>query len=442
MPETWTEGTRLTVTIDRLAYGGDGVAHPGGFTLFVPRTVPGDTAEVRVTDVRRRYGRAVTERILTPSPERVEPSCPYFVRCGGCHYQHIRTGFWREQKEAHVRDSLERLGPGSVPVLPIVSPAEDFGYRNRLTFHRSETGAQGYVAWDRHEIVDVDQCPIAQEPLNELWHEIRSRMREVDSATLPFIVLRRTTQGQRAAIFSVTGDPKATAEKILLPRCMGLPPDVSLFTTQIKPGARSPFGESFICLAGTEEIVETVNGIDFHLRPDLFFQVHPGITERIVKDAVAWAQTLPSCAVLDLFSGAGLFGLSLARTGRTVLGVEVHYPAVLAAQKSAEANGLADRAVFRGGKAETVLEKLIRKGERFEAAVVDPPRKGIPKEALEQLLRIGVRHLLYISCSPPTMARDLKCLVAGGFEIDQIQPYDMFPQTYHLETVARLRKTA
>ncbi|MFH1017701.1 MAG: 23S rRNA (uracil(1939)-C(5))-methyltransferase RlmD [Pseudomonadota bacterium] len=441
MPPAFAEGDLLTVTIERLAYGGDGVAHPDGFTLFVPRTAPGDRVEVRVTDVRRRYGRAVPQKILEPSPHRVEPPCKYYSRCGGCHYQHMRTEFWREQKEAHIRDAFERLGPGALPLLPIIKPEADFGYRNRLTLHRSGQGAQGYVAWNRHEIVDVEDCPIAQEPLNELWKDLRVRLSDVDSELVPFVVLRRTTRGQCAVVLSATGEPNAAAEKILLPRLKDLPSDISLFLTPIKTGARSPFGDSFIHLAGAKELVETVKGIDFYLRPDLFFQVHPEITERMVEEVLAWGETFAAQAVLDVFSGAGLFALHLARTGKSVLGVEVHYPAVLAAQKSADANGLATRALFRGGKAETILEKLVRKGERFEAAVVDPPRKGIPPKALENLLKIGIRSLLYISCSPPTMARDLKCLAASGFETVQVQPYDMFPQTYHVETIARLRRS-
>jgi 23S rRNA (uracil1939-C5)-methyltransferase len=441
MQPPFAEGDRLTVTIERLAYGGNGVAHPQGFTIFVPRTVPGDRAAIRITDVRRRYARAMPEKIEEPSPDRIEPACRYFEKCGGCHYQHIRTDFWREQKSVQIQDSFSRLGPGNLPLLPLRIPGNDFGYRNRLTFHRSETGAQGYVAWDAHEIVDVESCPVAPDPLNELWLDVRKRLAGVPASLVPFAVLRLTTGGHRALVLSVTGDPEKAVEETLRPRFTDLPENVSLFVTPVEPEARSPFGPSFICLHGSEEIVETVGGISFHLRPDLFFQVHPEVTEMIVSDAVAWASGLPVSPVLDLFSGAGLFSLHIARTGRKVLGVEVNYPAVLAAQKSALANGLESSADFRGGKAETVLERLYRKGARFESAVVDPPRKGIPEKTLDLFVPIGIRHLLYVSCSPPTMARDLKRLVSMGFEVESAQPYDMFPQTYHVETVARLRKT-
>src|SRR5262249_25410170 len=148
------------VTIDRLAYGGNGVAHPRGFTVFVPRTAPGDQVDVEIRDVRRRYARAVPVRIHTPSILRQNPRCLYFESCGGCHYQHLDSSQHAPLKHQHVRETLERLGPGNIDVAPLIEPAQKWNYRNRLTYHRAENGHQGYVAWKEHEVIDIKDCPI------------------------------------------------------------------------------------------------------------------------------------------------------------------------------------------------------------------------------------------------------------------------------------------
>ncbi|MFH1263923.1 MAG: 23S rRNA (uracil(1939)-C(5))-methyltransferase RlmD [Pseudomonadota bacterium] len=425
------EGQILEVEISALAYGGDGIARPDGFTLFIPRTVPGDRVRVEVQTVRKRYARAVPLEILERSSLRIEPNCRYFDECGGCHYQNLDPDYVAEQKVTQIRETLARIGKVEANVLPIVRPDTVWNYRNRLTYHRSPTGASGYVSWRDYRIVDVEECPIAQPELNTLWKEVRTATRDIPGNVLPFVVLRKFSTGHLGVIYSATGTlPSA---QLLEPRVAS---DDSICVTSIKVGARSAFGDTIEVLRGPERLTERFGGIDYVVRPDLFFQVHPEVTERVVERVGAWAEEIKPARVIDLYCGAGLFTLAFAKRGFPTVGVEVTRESILCAEESARVNGLEGTVRFRGGKAERITERLIREGERFDAAVVDPPRKGLPPELIDKLPRLGVTRLLYVSCSPPTLARDVAVLSTLGYRLVSVQPFDMFPQTYHVETIS------
>ena len=422
--------------MDRLAYGGDGVTHPGGFTVFVPRTAPGDLVRLQITDVRKRYGRGLALEVLRPSAHRIESKCPHFDRCGGCHYQHLPSNFAAEQKVDHIRDALERIGPGRLDVRPILSPKKLWNYRNRVTYHRSARGSQGYISFrNRREVLDIDSCPIAQDELNDLWRSVRHALEDFSADKLPYVTLRRATTGACAVILSTTVD---SSDSDLAKRLSTIPNIRSLYVTRIKAGSYSPFGDEMILVHGKEGITEEIGDVQYLVRPDLFFQIHSEITEQLVAHAIEWAGERAIDSILDVYCGAGLFTLALARKGVRTLGVEIAHHSIRSAQTSAQANDLSDRARFRAGRADTILLRLHREGERFPAAIVDPPRKGLHPNLIASFPSLGIRNLLYVSCSPATMARDLKVLLQSGFQVRWIQPFDMFPQTYHVEILTAL----
>ncbi len=430
-------GKAITVTIDRVAYGGDGVALPDGFTLFVPRTAPGDQVDVEITDVRRRYGRAVIRAIQSESKDRVVPRCKHFSECGGCHLQHLSPKAAAEQKGQFVRDALTRLASLEKPeVSPLITGDITWNYRNRVTYHRSESGAQGYVSWRRDQVIDVPQCPIANEQLNRLWGTVRSLAAEIPAFQLPYIVLRRTTTGQTSIIFSVTTPIDDTLKNISSQLEV-----TSAYSTLIRKDSYSPFGKEFVSLCGPDTLVEELGGIQYHVRPDLFFQINPEMTEKIVADVTRWARKQNVTRALDIFCGAGLFTLALARQNISTLGIDVQYPSIQQAERSAKENQLHELAKFRAGKADRIVQRLFAEGEQFDTAVVDPPRKGLLPGIIETIPKLGIKQLLYVSCSPATFARDVKALAPLGFKLISTQPYDMFPQTYHVELVGTFEKT-
>jgi 23S rRNA (uracil1939-C5)-methyltransferase len=441
MEPPFAVGDTLDVTIDRLAYGGDGVAHPDSFATFVPRTAPGDKVRIQVTDVRRRYARALPVELLQSSPHRIEPACPQYSQCGGCHYQHLEPSLVLKEKEAQIRETFLRLGSGDVPLLPLRAPGDPWHYRNRVTYHRDSSGRQGYMAWKDFTVLDIEDCPVAREPLNELWREVRENLKDVAADTVSFVVLRGTEGGQRAVILSLSlAEGESVKLEEIKEHTAPLAAHASVWVTRVKLQSRTPFGKEMVCLHPPNVLVEEWDGIRFHLRPDLFFQVNATVAREVAADLVKEARAAGPEKALDLYCGAGLFTLFLARAGIPTLGVEVHYPSVQAAQTSALENGLSGNARFRAGKADRILERLERDGERFPLAVADPPRKGLEPRVLEFLPRLGVKTLLYVSCSPPTMARDFKVLAQQGFRVKSVQPYDMFPHTYHVELLGVLSR--
>ena len=426
----------LKLKIEGLAYGGNGVAHPQGFAIFVPRTAPGDEVLVKVISMKRRFGRAIPLKIVTPSSYRIEPRCPHFDSCGGCHYQHLDPPFVAQQKVTLIKECFHRIGQSLVNVRPLISPTKQWNYRNRLTYHRSITGEAGYISWKDFKVIDVEECPISTEELNEVWKKIRVVLKQISPNILPFVVLRRTMQGQSAVILSVVEMDdlpqfKEQLKIILRP----LNSNVYFYLSLIPSGSRVALGKTIVSLLGPEFMKEQIAGIEYFIRPDLFFQVHPEVTDQIVHNVVAWAKGHKVIRAVDIYCGAGLFTLALAKQEIHVLGIDVQYPAIQCAQTSAKKNSLETFARFRTGKAERMIERIIREGERFDTALVDPPRKGLHPKLLESLPRLGVNRLLYISCSPPTLARDARELQKLGYSIQWVQPYDMFPQTYHVETI-------
>ncbi len=428
-------------TIDALSYGGEGIARPNGIAVFIPRTAPKDEVKFEITDVRKKYARGKLIELQTASPLRTEPKCPHFEKCGGCHYQHLPVETASKEKQTQLSETLRRLGPGETPVQPIKTSPDSWNYRNRLTYHRDENGNQGYISWTDYRVLDVEHCPLAKPELNDIWKKVRENLKEVSSSTLPYVVLRSTNTGEKAVILSIAleeGEEVRLEE--IREHTQPLSSIANIFVSFVKPGSKSALGKELHCLHGQSTFREKVGNVEFLLRPDLFFQVHPSITEELVGDVLSEARQSKGQTALDLYCGAGLFSLSLAKAGITTLGVEVQHEAVQSAQMSAKENGLGEKAEFRAGKADRIVEKLVRANQTFDIIVVDPPRKGLQPKVIEAIPKLGAHTILYVSCSPPTLARDLKILNGVGYHVEKVQPYDLFPQTYHLETLAVLRR--
>jgi len=339
-----------------------------------------------------------------------------------------------EAKVRQIQDSLERLGPGTSPVKPLIEPLLTWNYRNRVTYHRTTTGEQGYVSWKDHRVIDVVQCPIANDELNQLWLQVRKVLSNVSAETVPYVVLRRSSTGEKALILSLVSPSNSTMEE-LQKTTSSLSPLVSVHATLIQAGSRTPFGKEVLCWHGNRTVTEELDTVRYSVRPDLFFQIHPEMTLRLVRDVLKWFSDRSVKSVLDIYCGAGLFSLQAAKNGVDTYGIEVRYEAIQAAQKSAKENHLTG-VEFRAGKAERILVRLLQEGKKFDTAIVDPPRKGLHPDLAKSIPTIGIRHLLYISCSPPTLARDAKLLSSLGYDLEWVQPYDMFPQTYHVEMIA------
>lgn len=389
----------IDVTIDRIVGDGKGIGFADGNTLFVSRTAPGDVVRARVTRRQRTTLHAVPEEILTPSPLRIDPDCPYYDRCGGCDLMHIDYEHQLATKVGIIGDSLRRIAKlDPVPAIPIHPSPDQWGYRSRVEWAVDVPNAKvGYFAAGSHDIVDVETCPIATGGINALLTTLRD---DVKAGLVP------APAKEYRAVATDTGsalEPTATTRSGVLQR--------------------------------------TVGGETFRFSGECFFQANIPVTEKLLADVLAIAELArnePGIAI-DLYSGVGLFTVPLARRFKRVIGVESHKPAVQFAQDNLAAAGQQKVRIVN-----TPVERWVGQNQsqygRVAMLVFDPPRTGAGPQAIAGILRLKPAHIAAVSCDPATLARDLRGLLDGGYVLESITAYDMFPQTHHVEMLAHLRR--
>jgi 23S rRNA (uracil1939-C5)-methyltransferase len=451
-------GDAITLAIDDLAFGGEGVGRVGGYVVFVRGGLPGDLLKVRIVEARARYGRGLIEAVETPSRDRIEAPCPYFGRCGGCRLQHLAYPAQLAFKEKQVRDCLERLG-GLPPfeLRPILAAADAYGYRNKMEFTvvPSPAGpALGLHEADRYDIVvDIGRCLLQSDVMNTLLAETRAEARarglSAYEATadgggrglLRFVTLREGRRTGQAMVNFVAAAPDVEAlGPVAEHLCARVPATASVVLNVNAKRAAVAVGTEEHLLRGADTITETLGGVRFEISPNSFFQTNTAQAERlfaVVDEACALSGVE---TVIDLYSGTGAITLLLARKSRHVYGIELAAAAIADAMRNARANGI-DNCTFLAGEVRHVLPDLVRQGVRADVVVADPPRAGFHPKALSALATLAPPRLVYVSCNPATLARDIGDLVRQGYLLEWVQPVDMFPQTPHIEAVARLRRT-
>ena len=369
-------GDQRVVTVDDVAFGGDGVARYGEFVVFVPFTARGETVQVEILEVKRRFARARLVRVLGPSPDRVVPPCPYFGECGGCQYQHLAYPAQLAIKHAQVTELLRRIGRFSdVPIDPVLPCPRPYGYRNRVLVRSLWNGREqklviGFLGQNNRWVVDLEECILAEPSLNEQLREVRLH------------------------------PPRKGGLKVALRR----------------------FPEDWV--VPQDSFFQN----NFHLLPGLV-----GVVRQRLQSG--------GCRFLiDAYCGVGFFSLELADLMEAYAGVELDLPAVRAARENAARRGRSN-GEFLLGSVETVLPEVLRRfPPTATALILDPPRRGCARGSLEFLREQRPAQILYVSCHPATLARDLQVLTETGcYRLERVVPVDMFPQTQHVELVADLR---
>ncbi len=428
------------MTIDRLAHGGHGVGYVDGMAVFVPRTAPGDRIEVRLVDQRRRYAFGEILNLLEASPWRVPPPCPLFERCSGCHLQHLPYTRQLDLKTAQVRDSLTRIGKlPDVPVAPTLGSPVPFAYRNKVVYHYdAERGALGMVERGERRILDIPTCLITDPRANMTLERIRAV-----AAAQP--ALHHTLKHVQVQVGQRTGDVLVTVivAAPLTPSVQqalwrGIADVATGLWMHVKThDSPAVFNGPSTAIAGATAIHERIGEHRFRVEPQAFMQVNSVQMERLYARARERAQLQSRDVVLDLYSGGGAIALSLAPYCTSVYAVELNRQASLVGMAQARLFGI-ENCHFRTGKVERILFRYLAEGLRADLAILDPPRAGCQPEALNALAKLQVPRIVYISCSPPTLARDLRLLHDLGYRTLSVEPFDMFPQTYHIECIATL----
>jgi 23S rRNA (uracil1939-C5)-methyltransferase len=455
-------GDVLSFSIDDLAFGGEGVGRVGGYVVFVPGAVPGDRVQVRLVQARARYGRGVIVEVESPSPDRVAPPCPYFGQCGGCRLQHLDYPAQLAWKAKQVADVLLRVGGVTGHELrPIIGAPGIWGYRNKMEFTVASPPAVaalraapivGLHQADRYDVVlDIARCLLQSDRMNALLTEAREFFAErslpaydQDSGEglLRFLVVREGRGTGEGMVNLVTAGPAVSELAPLAERLSARVPGTTSVVMNVNPRKASVAqGVEEHLLGGRDHVREQIGGLTFQVSASSFFQTNTVQAEQLFRLVVDATELSGDETVLDLYSGTGAISLLLARRCRHVYGIEVAQAAVDDANRNAKANGI-DNCTFLAGEVRFVLPGLLDRGVRAEVVVADPPRAGFHPKALSALIALGPARLVYVSCNPSTLARDVGELTRGGYRLSWVQPVDMFPHTPHIEAVARLDRVA
>ena len=451
-------GERFEIEIEGLAAGGDGVGRHGGLVVFVEQAAPGDRLEVEVVEAFARHLRTRVRRVLQAGPGRLEPPCPVFGRCGGCAWQHLDYPVQLEWKRTIVVEALRRLGHVADPerlVAPVLAAQPPWRYRHKMAVpfapprQRGGPLQAGFFAVRSHRIVDLATCAIQHPLLDRALAETRrladalgvqaydERSRRGD---LRHLVGRVSHSQDTLLLALVTAGPGFAAGPELarglreaLPQCVGVVQNI-----QGAPG-NAILGERTRPLAGADHLVEEIDGLRFLVSAPSFFQVSPVQAAALYREAIGQAGLARGDTVFDLYAGVGTLSLFLARTAATVHAVEEVEAAVADGRRNAQANGMRNLR-FHAGTAEAVVPTLVSRDAGPDVVVLDPPRKGASAPVLQAVAAARPRRVVYVSCNPATLARDIGLLAEAGYGLLEVRPVDMFPQTAHVECCAVLRR--
>lgn len=425
-------GGRFDGKIEALAYGGDGVTHsPDGLTVFVPASVPGDRLSLEISETHKTYARAKITAVLEKAPGRVEADCPVFGECGGCQWQQMDYAVQLSSKENFVKESLRRIGGFSdPPVRPIISAPQPFHYRNKASVP-VDRAAFGFYREASHTIVALPEsgCAIQSDPTNRALKFMRERVGGIPG--LKHVMVRGNSHGE-ILIALMSSEPLELDLQSWYTELPGLKGVVN--NLQSQPG-NAVFGQETRTLSGKSFIIEELDGLKFRLSATSFFQVNSAQAKalwQLVLGARTWKARE---SVLELYCGVGTLSLPLARAGVDLLGIENWPAAVEDARLNASLNAM-ENVRFECADA----REGFKLRPKPEVLVLDPPRKGLSAEVLAAVIAAGPAEILYVSCDPASLSRDLKGLAAAGWKLESVQPLDMFPQTYHVENLAVLKR--
>jgi 23S rRNA (uracil1939-C5)-methyltransferase len=442
----------VELTIDSLAFGGNGVGRLDGFVVFARGGLPGDTVRARVTKVQRRHAEALVTDVLVSGPQRVEAPCAHYPACGGCRFQDLAYDAQVAAKAQWVADSFQRLaGLADAPLEPIVPAASQFGYRNKMEYSFAQDddgptlGLHRAGRWD--EVLQIDKCWLT----TDLGNAIRNRMREwareekleaYDQEThkgyLRHVVVREGRNTGQALVHLVTARGERFDRERLIEVLTEFP-EVRSVQWSVNSGvAEVTSNLPTELLFGEDAIEEEIGGLRLRVRPNAFLQTNTEMAERLYGIAREFAGLQGGETVYDLYCGIGTIGLSMAANALTVWGIEISEESVACAIENQELNAIGNTAFFAGNVGEVLTDLRTRAGDP-DVVVVDPPRAGLAGKALKRLGEIGAPRVVYVSCNPTTLAGDAKRLADDyGYRLTRARPVDMFPHTPHVECVALL----
>lgn len=443
----------LVVDIISEGYEGEGVAKPEGFPIFIPGALNGEKVRIILVKVNKSHGFGKLTDILKPSEYRTEPVCSIYKKCGGCQLQHMNYEEQLRFKKNRVKDCVERIGKIQHAVIhDTLGMEKPFRYRNKVQLPvGGENGSPsiGFYAARSHNIIDLQQCEIQHQVGDSIVSIARTWMKKYNIAgydeesgtgSIRHIMVRKGFKSGEVMVVIVTNTKELPYKQQLIEEIVYNIPDVKSIIQNINPKKTNVvLGLENITLLGADTIKDYIGEFKFYISPLSFFQVNPVQTEVLYNKALEYAGLDGNEVVFDAYCGTGTISLFLSKKAKKVYGVEIIPEAIENAKKNAELNGISN-AEFFVGKAEEVIPDLITKGVKADVVVVDPPRKGCESSLLHAMAKMSPSKIVYVSCDPSTLARDLAILENLGYKTMEVQPVDMFPQTAHVECVAMIKR--
>ncbi len=444
----------VTVTIEDLTHDGEGIGKADGYPVFIKGAVIGDVVQAKIIKAKKTYGYARIKQMLAPSPHRVEPVCPIAGPCGGCQLQNMSYQQQLAFKQKKIEDSFKRIGHFTqIPIEPIKGMEHPYRYRNKaqvpVALDKNGRCIAGFYAGRTHCVIAQEDCQLGVEEnaqiirivLNHMeQHYIKPYNEETGKGLVRHILIRKGfTTGELMVCLIINGEqlPKA---KELVAALLTVPGMTDISLNVNRERSNVILGREVKQLYGQGYITDYIGNVQYQISPLSFYQVNPVQTEVLYGTALEYAALTGDEVVWDLYCGIGTISLFLAQKAKQVYGVEIVEAAIADAKNNAARNGFANAAFFVG-KAEEVLPQKYEDEQIYaDVIVVDPPRKGCEQSVLETMLQMEPKRIVYVSCDPATLARDVRVLVDGGYELERVQGVDMFPVTTHVETVCLLSR--
>ncbi|MBV6449521.1 MAG: 23S rRNA (uracil-C(5))-methyltransferase RlmCD [Anaerolineales bacterium] len=405
----------LDIILEKYTYGGDAMGRlPDGRAVFVPFGLVGERVRVKLTEEKKNFARGEILQILQFSEERIQPRCKHFGECGGCHYQHLPYEKQLEIKTEILIDQLKRIGKiENPPVQPMVASPNPWNYRNHIQFSLTDEGKLGFVGTGLASVqtIPITECHLPEPSINDFWHQL-----EFEPETDVERVSLRAGNDEELMLILESDSPQ--------------PPEIEI---EAGISVAHVYQDNTVVVAGNDHILIRVLDRDFKVSASSFFQVNTLMAEKMVEHLFTCLPVSMSTTLLDLYCGVGLFSAFFAPKCGRVIGVE---SSPSACEDFAVNLDEFDNVELYEGAAEDVLPGLVGQIANLSYVIVDPPRAGIERHALDAIVQLKPQRIAYVSCDPSTLARDAARLIASGYKLKDVTPFDMFPQTFHIESVS------
>ena len=436
-----------TGTVEGYSSEGLGIVRLEGAVVFVPRAVRGETIDLRITKVMKTCAAGEIVNIRKPSPERAKPECPYFGKCGGCDFQHMTYTEELWAKRQRIQDALTRLGGTDLQVEEILGAKNPMHYRNKSQYPVGADGTIGFYQGRTHQVVKIDRCLIQTEQSDATAKAVGEWMRRYKIAPydertgkglVRHVYVRTNRKGETLCCVVANGKQMPREPELVAYVRVAAPKTVGVVLNGNTRRGNVILGDKYRTLWGRDYLMDTLCGLEFKLSVPSFYQVNRDQAEVLYGKALEFAGLTGEETVLDLYCGTGTITLCMASKAKRVIGAEIVAPAIEDAKENAARNGIKDAEFFCGDAAD-IAAKLEEEGLRPDVITVDPPRKGLAPEVIASAAAMGPERIVYVSCDPATLGRDVKIFAELGYQTVRAAAVDMFPGTKHVETVCLLK---